>query len=90
MLKKSAVTVAPILSLETRVTVASATAAAALSIFELAAIDLETSAAELDAVRVEGNTEIDRLLAIVNGAEDQSAAHRAQAEAIRGLVAVHG
>ncbi len=74
-------------SLEERSLAASATAAAALSTFELAAADLDYAAEQQDAVAAEAQAEIDRLTLLRDGALDESARHEHAASKIRALVA---
>ena len=78
-------TVAP-LTLEERAAGASATAASAISIFEVAAGDLERAADELDAIRDEAAVEAQRHFDIKVDAHNAAYEHRKQAQKIRDLV----
>jgi hypothetical protein len=83
---KSSTTVTTAPTLEERSGAAAATAASALSIFELAAGDLERAANELDEVRDEAAAEAARHLDIKLQANDAAYRHRVQAQKIRDLV----
>lgn len=74
-------------ALDERAKAAVATAAAALSIFETVASDLEAAAAEHADVAFEANAEIDRLLDIQCASQDAADEAVAQARRIRELVA---
>ena len=73
-------------TLEERSAAAAASAASALSIFEIAAGDLEQAATELDVIRDEAHLEVERLLAIKLDANTAAFNHRKQAQKIRDLV----
>ena len=83
--KKSTVTAAAP-TLEERSASAAATAASALSIFQLAASDLDRAADELATVRDEAEAEADRLLEISSAADQQMFHNRLQATRIREFV----
>ncbi len=74
-------------TLEERANAASATAAAALSTFELAAADLEYAASEHDDVAALAQAEIDRLADVRDEAFDNAARCESAAAKIRELVA---
>ncbi len=74
-------------TLEERANAASATAAAALSTFELAAADLEYAASEHDDVAALAQAEIDRLTEVREDALDEAARNEHAAAKIRALVA---
>ncbi len=74
-------------TLEERSLAASATAAAALSTFELAAADLEYAASEHDDVAALAQAEIDRLTEVRDDAQDDAARCASAADKIRALVA---
>ena len=73
-------------TLEERTNAAAATAASALSVFQLAASDLDRAAEELTAVRDEAEREIERLFAISGDADQQAFQNRLQATKIREFV----
>lgn len=82
--KSSTATAAP--TLEERSASAAATAASALSVFQLAASDLDRAANELTEVCNEAEQEAERLLAISEAAEQQAFQNRLQATKIREFV----
>lgn len=73
-------------SLDEQAASASATAAAALSIFQVAADDLATSTTTLRDVAAAKHADAVRLLAESNALHDQADATAAQASAIRNLL----
>ncbi|MBT2587975.1 hypothetical protein [Arthrobacter sp. ISL-95] len=84
--KKSSTITAAAPTLEERSNAAAATAASALSIFQLAAGDLDRAANELTEVRNEAEEEAARLLEISDAAEQQAFQNRLQATKIREFV----
>lgn len=75
-------------ALDQRANAAAATAAAALSVFETVAADLERAAAEHADIAYEANAEIDRLLDVQCASQDAAERAVEQARRIRDLVAV--
>jgi len=82
--KKSVTASAP--TLEERTNSAAATAAAALSVFQLAAGDLDRAANEHAAIRDEAAAEAERLLDVRDAADEASFSARLQATKIREFV----
>lgn len=82
--KKTAVTAAP--TLEERSASAAATAASALSVFQLAAADLDRAADEQAAIRDEALAEAERLLDVRDAADEAMFKNRLQATKIREFV----
>ena len=74
-------------TLEERGNAAAATAGAAMSVFELAALDLDLAANEQDEIAHIASNEADRLSAISELADIQSFENRDLASKIRALVA---